>query len=277
MVDQTRLEELWEKAREDTGLGPGDVVLVPVNSIGARRQRCFFMPPGEAAGGMFDAGPDADAVDEVQADPRVVLNTSGLTDEPALLGLMRHGLELARVHRSAYQLYVFSFGVLHPALGAVYGRAGPGGAVMFNAIPVVRNANAAAAALVTRVFGPQVGRLWDREFGPLFRLEREVVPLEDLPRLSVVFAALWSDAVDERLLQISDDPVDVLRDLHASAPEWWEILRNDELFRNLSRAAVVFKPTPEEIEVAPLPGDAWRPLEGLADRASRYGLGVLQN
>ena len=53
----------------------------------------------------------------------MVLNTTGiLSDEPALLGLMRHCLELARVHHSAEKLYQFSFDV-HPAMGVVYGGA----------------------------------------------------------------------------------------------------------------------------------------------------------
>lgn len=55
--------------------------------------------------------------------------------------------------------------------------------MVYNAVPMLRSANAAAARLVTEKFGPQVGRLGDPQLGQVFRTDYAPIPLEELPVL----------------------------------------------------------------------------------------------
>jgi len=158
------------------------------------------------------------------------------------------------------------------ALHEVYGESGPGGAVIYNAQPMMRDASAHAAALVTRVFGPQVGRLRDPQFGPLFRTDNEPEAPELFARRVVVYAAIHSGAVMEAAG--GEASLDAqLQLVSPAAPRWWEKVVGDERFRSLGASAVEFVPTPEQIAVyEPAAGEAWRPLEDLLLRAQRYGM-----
>lgn len=88
----------------------------------------------------------------------------------------------------------------------------------------------------------------------------------------MVYAAIHGGAVTEKLGGTEALEHELLK-VDAQAPAWWQLLASDDRFQALGAAAPAFVPTREEIEVyGRAAGEAWRPLEGLLDRAYRYGM-----
>lgn len=109
----------------------------------------------------------------------------------------------------------------------------------------------------------------------LFRTERDPTPLPDLARETTVFAALWPEAATEGFGGDAALPRR-LAAAHTDAPAWFDLLADDETFVALGRATAVFQPTRDEIEAfTEAPAEAWRPLDGLIQRALNYGLALL--
>jgi hypothetical protein len=266
-------DDLWEWAVRHAGPEAGEVTWISVERMDDPVSHGRFMPPGERT--IAVPAQDLKRINAHADRPRVVLATDGVRDDaPALLGLMRNHLEYARVynqHRGTYALSIAIAAALYP----VYRDAGKGSAVVYNALPMMQSANAAAAALVTTKLGPQIGRLQDLRFGSLFRTTQDPVPLDDLARQSTVFAALWPNALTQEL------GGDVARSRHLAqahpdAPSWWTALAQDETFSALSQASTVFQPTSDEINAfMPASAQAWQPLDGLIQRAVSYGLARL--
>lgn len=134
MADQgpTR-DELWARALKHAGIAEGEVARVDVDRMLDAKSQGRFMPP----------------INAVAEQPRVVLATMPVAgDAPAALGLMRNHLEYARVFTKEPATYALTVDVA-AALYQVYRDAGPGSAVVYNAIPMMSSANAVAAELVT--------------------------------------------------------------------------------------------------------------------------------
>jgi hypothetical protein len=267
-------DELWEWACEDAG-EVGDVVLVDVSGFETPNSRGRFMPPGEREVAL--APDDLARVNAHVGHARVVLPVSRLaSDPPALLALMRHHLEYARVlsvNRAGYELSLVVAAALYP----VYQHAGPGSAVVYNAIPMMRSANAIAGRLVARALGPQFSRLHDPMFGAMFRTDREPVTVDRLPRHATAFAAIWPDAVDNELDAEMRERDRLLASAHTQAPAWWSALLSDETFRALALGAATFRPTPAERDAfRDHPAAAWRTGEALIDRAVDFGLALIE-
>jgi len=270
------LEELWPRALADAGFSPEELVLLALEGTPEERGA----PGGSWArmqpGGVPAASDDWPFTEEELAParerpdlPKVAAYTG--VDPAALLALLRHSLQTVRQATATRTAYAFAVDA-SDALHRVYRESGPGGAVVYNAQPMMRDASAHAAALVTRVFGPQLGRLRDPEFGPLFRTDNEPEALEIFPRRVVVYAALHGGAVAQ-FLGGEESLEAQLQLVSPAAPRWWDRLMGDELFRSLSASAVAFVPTPEEIAAyGNAAGEAWRPLEDLLLRAHRYGM-----
>lgn len=282
MLEPGRLEELWGWACEDAGPEAGDVKFIPVSNVGNPASRGRFLPRGSAPLDLQHAEPDdedAAAITAQQAHPRVAVGLVGIPveiEERAILGLMRHHLEYARVLHSLPAVYRFTNSVTHPVLSAIYGGAGPGSAMVYNAMPMMRSANDAAATLVTQKFGPVLGWLENPRWGSLFRIEHDPVELARLAAHTLVFTALWRDQFELTLRDSYADATTALRQLDPQAGTWWETLGADVTFVALGTSASVFKPDPAEIASAADPIIPWRALEGLIDRALRYGLDLLE-
>lgn len=80
----------------------------------------------------------------------------------------------------------------------------------------------------------EVGRLRHPFYGPLFRLERDPLPLERLAPHTTIFAAIWPDAFEARIATGGISVPAFLESLYPTASAWWETVRADELFRSLS-------------------------------------------
>jgi hypothetical protein len=269
-------DQLWKWALDDAQLSPETVAVVQVTSPDDPEFGGRYMPPGDRS--LTGVEPAAiELASEHASQSRVLVPTNPPFDGGAagLLAMMRFQLQFARAVEADRNAYILSLNV-DAALGPVFGDKGKGGGLIWNTIPLMRSANDAAGPLVTAKLGPQVGRLGHPFYGPLFRLLREPLPLDQVPKQSIVFAAIWPDAFEARTASGGTTASAYLDSLYPGASSWWDVLLRNELFRSLSHSAEAFTPTPEEIQRAPLPQDAWRPLEGLIDRAMRQGLAVLE-
>lgn len=269
------VDRLWEWALDDAGPAAGDVVLVEAESWDNRKFRGRFMPPGERDVPLPEG--DLQAVNAQADRMRVVLPTAHLADDPViLLALMRHHLEYARVFNSRRGVYGLTLDVAS-ALYAPYAQAGQGSAVVYNAIPMMQSANAAGARAVARRLGPQFDRPHDPDVTYLLRTDAPPVALEDLARQTTVFAAIWPDALRGELSDRGADLDSTLGEAHEAAPEWWEMVRQDETFRALALGASAFRPTPDEREAfSDEPAIAWRTAQALIARARRYGIALVR-
>jgi len=275
------LARLWQRACEHAELRPDvDVRLIPLEGspeerggpVGSWSRTHLGGVPGPEDRWRFTPA-EVDRFRENPYMPAVVVFTG--TDEAALLGLIRYTLE--QIRHATQQTATFRFAIAaSDALVPLYQPKGRGSAVVYGAQPLMRSANAHAAALVTAVFGPQIGRLRDPAFGPLFRVDNEPESPERLPRRAVVYAAIHAQAVTEKLGGAEALEHELL-EVDVDAPAWWQMLAADDLFQALGTAAPAFVPAPEEIAVyGEAAGEAWRPLEGLLDRAYRYGMGLTE-
>ena len=273
-VTTTLLQDLWQLADADAGQLGDDVALVVVEAFGGPGSQGRFMPPGERATGE---PPDVQRqLDEDAHRSRVVLPVKGLEHDPAaILGLMRHHLEYARIYREAKGTYALDLTVA-AALYPVFKDGGKGTGLIYNTIPMMRAANAAAAWLVTQTFGPQLERLRDPDFATLFRPEDPPLEITEMTLRSVVFAAVWAGAVEHEVDRHATSLQSLLAGADTAAPGWWETLLANSTFLELAGSATSHEPLPEEREAfVRYPADAWRPLVDLADRAVRYGTKLL--
>jgi len=268
------VDDLWRWALEDAGPAAAEAVLVPVSTFGNPRSHGRFMPPGERTLDLPE--PELRDVNAHAARPRVVLPVEDLRDDPAvLLALMRHHLEYARVLHEARGAYAFALAVA-AALSTPYATAGKGSAVVYNAIPMMASANAAAGRLVARRMGLQFGRLDDPHFGSLFLVDVAPLPLDELAEELVVFAAIWPDAVDTEVESTGRPLASLLADVDEAAPRWWEAVLADDVFRAMALGAASFRPIPDEREAfADHPAKAWWLVHALIARATRYGRSLL--
>lgn len=266
-------DALWATALENADVPPSEVALVPVTSFENPESQGRFMPAGDRD---VDLAPqDLAAVSSEAARARVVLPVERLARDPAvLLALMRHHLEYARVLIHEPETYRLSL-MVAAALSPVYSDTGRGSAVIYNAIPMMRSANAAAGRAVTSLLGPQFDRVVDPVYGPLFRSDRAPLPLGDHARNVVVFAAVWPDAFENELFEQGRQVDEALSATHAQASHWWSALQEDETFSALALGAASFRPTPAERRAFEAePARAWRLAEALIERARNYGLEI---
>jgi len=256
------LEELWPRALADAGFSPEELVLLALEGTPEERGA----PGGSWArmqpGGVPAASEDWPFTEEELAParerpdlPKVAVYTG--VDPAALLALLRHSLQTVRQATATRTAYAFAVDA-SDALHRVYRESGPGGAVVYNAQPMMRDASAHAAALGTRVFGPQLGRLRDPEFGPLFRTDNEPEALEILQQKENV--RLLEDAERRRpdvteqdmkrvrgglLVQDRDigpdtrEEMQVVTERKPTEPEWGEMLFAWRVCKHVRSNAIV--------------------------------------
>lgn len=266
-------QEAWERALQDAEVAADLVDRIELPRFASDRI-AQHLPPGTTAG---PGGPFAYRNDEVEslnqdADRHRIVHTAGI-DEVALPGLLRSQLEHVRQYESQRGSYVLT-NAINGSTTEEYGNR-PGGAIVYLAMPMMRDAQAAGARLIRALYGPQFGRFGESSFGLLFRTDREPGTLDTLPQRTVVFGALHAEAF-ENWIGGEESANAHLEDAHPDAPEWWSTLKADELFGHLRKSAPAFTPAAEDIQkFGERAGEAWRPLESLLDRALEHGLLVL--
>lgn len=271
-------QELWKAALEDAGYGDDDVDLVLVETDDPEFTVTQYQPAGQPLA-KLPAGVKTPEFRPDHARVVQVLKPLHLDIEAVPQSLMRHSLEYHRYHeesRATYALTLMIDEALKPTLS---GKGLRGGAVVYNALPMVRSANAAGASLATKRFGPQAGHLNDREYGSVLRLDHEPLVPEDRAIHTVAFAAIWREEF-EAFAQghnvLADSAEDLVGDVDPDAVDWWRLLTADATFAATREAARLFTPTAEEVAVLERPEQAWRPLEGLLDRALAYGVAKIR-
>lgn len=275
--------DLFERACLDAGFDPTEDVRLfafdgpPPGPVAKRSWGRYYARGGR---GPLHREPfpftadDDDAMTEAAETHRIAVFLPPREEE--ILGLLRAELQHARQAESTWGAYSLGYDAL-VALGPVYHRHGAGTGVVWNANPLMRDANAHAADLVARVYGPQPGHLRG-DWGVLFRTDNEVQPLDRLAARVVVFAALHPGPLLDSLVARCRTLDAVLCEAHPCATTWWDTLIRDDTFHHLSEVAPVFEPTvAEKAAFADAPGEAWRPLEGLIDRAHAYGMQLISS
>lgn len=268
-------DDLWGRALDDAGLDESVVRRVVLEG-GARTSRyAQHFPPGTTARPAMTELTDAEAA-EIDSDTtgHRVAHVSTVDHEPGLLGVIRAQLEHVRqwdAQPGSYKLTT----EINASLDPLYaGRLG--GAVVYNALPLMSDGTAAGARLIRNVYGPQFGRYRDPLLGRLYRTDRAPGSLDTLPQRTVVFGAIHAEALDEWATGRDLNLDRVLAQAHPDAAEWWEALLADDLFEHLRKSAPAYDPSVDEIEShGGLPQEAWRPLEALLDRAHDHGLWLL--
>jgi hypothetical protein len=271
---QMSADELWKRALDHAGVQAEHVRRIELPGLSSTRI-AQHVPPNTTASnpGPFAYSNEELAIVNRDADVHRVVHTGGI-EEPALIGLLRSQLEHVRQFDSQFESY-FLTNIINASIHEEY-KHGRGGAVVYLALPMMRDAQAAGAELIRASFGPQFGKFGDPYFGLLYRTDREPGSLNSLPQRTVVFAAIHADAF-EQLLGGDESARQHLHRVDPAAPNWWTRLKADDLFGHLSKSAPAFKPTAEEIEQfgENASAGAWRPLEALLDRALEHGLFIL--
>jgi hypothetical protein len=267
------VEELWSRALDDAGIEPSHVQRIGFDRPMGPKRLALHIPPGGMPGGTFELSrAERAVVAKSSGGHRVLHVTDG--EEPGLLGVLRAQLEHVRqfdAQRGSYQLS----SAINASLDELYsGRLG--GAIVYLAMPMMRDGTAAGGRLIRKVFGPQPGKFYDPVFGPLYRTDKEPGDLESLPMRTVVFAAIHAEAF-ERWASVREMGQQLLADAHPDAPTWWEALKADDLFVHLSKSAPAYNPDQDDIDAfgEGQAAQAWRPLEALLDRTVELGTNVL--
>jgi hypothetical protein len=270
---------LWSIACEDAGVSENAVVLELRDATGdPEKVSTMHFWPALAPVRAEDLEPplEPDVVARLRKEarrPRIAV--AGRNEAPELLGLMRNGLALAVQCQTDEAAWRFGWGVLDAALSRAYASLGRGGGVIHNAHPSMRDANGAAARLVTATQGPQLGGMHG-PFGILFRTDRDFGGQPTMRKRLVAFAAMHAEDVIATVGQGSAEVV--LAQLDEQASGWWRDLLNDEGFTHLRGSIPYFVPTASEIAAsAPAEARAWQPLADLIDRALARGLEVLNS
>lgn len=186
-VSENCLRELWEAALADAGVEPGDAFLF---ALAGRTSSCGYRAKTWLRGSVIDAPDDVDAfgerLAEANSEPiRWLRRVAVWTGDRSLEGLaatLRHELE--------HTLQLDAFGRvlerLHErALSMLIEHAGgkPGSGVLYQAIPMEADANAAAAQFVRTRFGDaridELVEAGDPDVAAMRRLEPPA-PLEGL-------------------------------------------------------------------------------------------------
>lgn len=242
------------------------------------------MPQQEAKSVLPGAGsftwqeavePDARDVGNANPDAhRAVVLVDVDVDEPTALGLMRWCLELGRQWEHAQAISDFGLFVA-TAIERTYVGRGLGGASVYNYIPTIRDANAAASELVNRTFpesapsnylGPH-GNLWRPTGGP---------DLDTLAARLVVFAFQHRRDVVAQAAADGLSLDDELARLDSSGPLWWSRLMQDVALTRSTDDAFRLIPDRETIERVDLPVKAWSDLLVRLDHDHDHGLAVLE-
>jgi hypothetical protein len=272
-----KTNDLWKRALDDAGLDESAVrrvVLAGGPEVRGSRYAIHFPPGATGRPAMTDLSDSEAAEIDRDTSGHRVAHVAEVEHEPGLLGLLRAQLEHVRQWDAEQGSYKLTFEI-NGSLDRLY--AGKlGGAVVYHALPLIRDGTAAGGRLIRAVYGPQFGRFHDTHFGPLYRTEREPGSLDTLAQRSVVFGAIHAEELDRWATGYGLNLNAVLSKANPEAPQWWEALLADDLFGHLRKSAPAFDPSVEEIERhGGSPAVAWRPLEALLDRAHEQGLWLL--
>ncbi len=264
-------EDLWARACEDAGVEEERVAVIVVSTraddptaFGAG----YFSPAATAESPPVPlTAEEIRHVNSLRGRHRLTIPEQ--LEAPVKLGLMRWTLERAKQHDLNPYLLTMTDAVT-AAFDPLTANKGAGGAVVWHAVPSIRDADLVAGHLVTKVFGPQTGRLWGPH-GSLFRSDRQPGPITTLARRMVICAAVEAEAF-LGLASTPSWPGTILRHMGEDWSEWWEVLLTDEDFTHLRRSSRYYVPEEWEIEkFEPNPAQAWRPLEHHLDITMRRG------
>jgi hypothetical protein len=264
-LNLAEIERRWLEACADAGVTSGEQAHVaPI----------FGPPPPETGNFAMHYKPGStinpDEMFPLSKGQREKFNSPDLRDthriavfaevEPRVLsGLFRHELQHARQfdsHPDAYGLTDFAQGALYLAYGA---RAG--GAVLYNAVPLEQEANAAASRFLYTLDGEPTLDELEGPQAQLFR--RPDVPWGEgrLPTETLAFVALHPDELEQTIPSSYGDLPGVIAPLHPNAAELWQRHRGDTELQAMRATFPALIPTDKEIVAAgDRPGDAWQPL-----------------
>jgi hypothetical protein len=223
-------EQRWVLARDEAGFSAHEAVWLEVpgkpESLGSATLAAAA-PPGEPISQDVISLDEAGRACATEHQDKLRVVTYADVPEAASLGLMRWATEYQRlgVEQNA------AMALIHVTTRAYHGRivaGGPGAMTYQHAAPYERQSQAAAAALVTRVLGPQVGQLRS-VFGPLFR-PSSPQPDEVLGIRAVAFAAFHQNELARLATDESVDVDQFIADVDPEALRWRDQLLEDEEF-----------------------------------------------
>jgi len=271
----SEVESLFEAAREDAGLARDDLELVvvdvapdPMSDTPVR-----YMPLGAPIQGdeLPMTADQAQALRSSRRPHRIAV--VGRVESPQLLGLLRWGLETARQNAVLPDVWRFAWTVMDAGVSAAHSDR-PGGGVIHSVMPPVRDANLAAARLVSRFHGPQLGK-FRGPWGTLFREDKDFGGDETLAARCVIIAAIYRSWIDAKMGDAAIT-ASFVEAAHPDSAGWWEAFITDHTISHVAGVIELMAPTEADlIAVADAPAQAWRPLADLLDRALGYGLGVI--
>lgn len=274
-ITDERRRELWETALADANYVPGDdapVLFVASTASADEGQLNEYLAPGWSASGSLVplTTEESAALADASGQHRVIIAEDA--DEAQTLGGMAWSLAAARQHAAAPDAAALVAAV-HDVLSLRFRDIGEGSALLIHLTSPYVEANAAAAALVTKTLGPQVGRLHGT-WGVLFR-EHSPQPPAGLAERLVALGALFPEdlrryAGHDRTLRV------LLSDLDERASAWWDALVGDELLTHFRALIPAYTPTPEEVSVTEPSVEAWRPLAEHLRRGVIRGLEVIR-
>jgi hypothetical protein len=278
-LSQGLLDALFARALEDTPLAC-PAVLVPLRGRPASwraDQEAKLILPGDAAFTWRDAAePELREFANSRRDAhRVVMLSDDSIDEPTALGLMRWCLEVARQWEQGEAIHDFGL-FISRAIERTYAGTGLGGASVYNRIPTMRDANAAAAELVNATFDPVPAAAY---FGNHGSLRRPIGPPEPetLAARLVVFAFQHRRDVMAQAEAEGCSLDERLTPLDPAAPLWWSLLTRDAALARSTDKATSLIPDETEIEAVDPPIRAWWPLLTRLDHDHDHGLALIEH
>jgi hypothetical protein len=217
---------------------------------------------------------DRDLANSEERTYRVVVLADDGVDEQRALGQMRWFLELAAQRERSTAVYDFGLFVAR-ALERTYAGRGPGSASILHRIPTNRDANAAAAQLVSKVLGPPSAAEYFSEHANLLRPVGDPEP-ETLVRRLVIFAFQHSPDVEAQARAEGSSLDSRLAALDRQAPTWWRRLTSEAVLVRSCKGAFSLIPDVETISRTTPPIRAWWPLLTRFDHDHDHGLALLE-
>lgn len=255
------IDQIWRLARENAAFSADEVHVYVLPGAKRGEYWAMYFKPGDWL--VFDENfPfSSNQLDDANGSALMLHRVAVYAgaQEPEVAGLMRHELEHAVQQRhygdASWLVYERTLG----ALGRRYGNR-PGSGVIYNSVPVERDANAAAAAHVIPTYGPLPEAVLEGEHSVLFRFPEGPLPLDTLGLRSLAFAAVHADAFEAELAAHSDALEDLFDEVVDHAVERWGRAANDALVQTLARQSVDAVPPDAAVtSAASLPAVVWYP------------------
>jgi hypothetical protein len=272
------VEELWNQATTDAGFNEADqAYCYPLPGRPGFGYWAMYFDPGRnvEVGPEFPLSPDqATNANKTHLQSHRVVVFAGVT-RPELAGLMRHELEHARQYQVLGELGFRVYARTRDALGDLYGG-GAGSAAIYSAIPMERDADAAAAAHIRAIFGEVDPTISEGEHAQLFRHPEGPEPIDGLGRRSLAFAAVHGTVFGSWVSTNGETVTGLFASLVEEAEERWRTIVHDEEVKRLASQSLSAVPTDAEIVAAgDRPASAWARSRDLLVVAYRRGLTLI--